>query len=270
MRKIVSVSSCREWTIHPDLHLIPGVRYDLHTEINPAFSPRVSLIYKLAKDHTLRATFAQAYRPPNTFQTHIEATSTTTLFGGAVAIPTPIRGNDNLKPEKISSYSLEYQGWLFKHRLRLRTSLFYNNLKNIINSRDVSGVVTFVNDPGVADIYGGAAGLEALMTSWLTGFANYAYEEHDQSFSGTTEREGPRFKVNAGLRMELDNGLNSEVALHYVSAVTYPINSAFSNFAQPPFNIPPPEYSYWELRAPQYPRRLSILERQGRGRDLCV
>ena len=99
-----------EWTIHPDLHLIPGVRYDLHTEINPTFSPRVSLIYKLAKDHTLRATFAQAYRPPNTFQTHIEATSTTTLFGGAVAIPTPIRGNDNLKPEKISSYSLEYQG----------------------------------------------------------------------------------------------------------------------------------------------------------------
>ena len=124
-------------------------------------------------------------------------------------------------------------------------------------------MVTFVNDPGVADIYGGEAGLEALMTSWLTGFANYAYEEHDQSFSGTTEREGPRFKVNAGLRMELDNGLNSEVALHYVSAVTYPINSAFSNFAQPPFNIPPPNtdigdyvllnirggYRFWKDRA---------------------
>jgi iron complex outermembrane receptor protein len=229
-----------EWTLHPDLHLIPGFRYDLDTFIDPTFSPRVSLIYQLGKDHTLRTTFAQAYRPPNTFQTHIEAFSTTTLFGGAVTQVTPIQGNDNLKPEKISSYSIEYQGWFFKHRLRLRTALFYNRLKNLINSRDISGVVIFENNSGRADIYGGEAGFEALMTPWLTGFANYAYQQYGKNFSGTARRAGPRFKTNAGMRMDLDNGLNSEVALHYVSAVTYPINSAFSNFAQPPFNIPPP------------------------------
>ena len=52
-----------EWTLHPDLHLIPGFRYDLDTFIDPTFSPRVSLIYQLGKDHTLRTTFAQAYQP---------------------------------------------------------------------------------------------------------------------------------------------------------------------------------------------------------------
>ncbi|MEE9232398.1 MAG: TonB-dependent receptor, partial [Nitrospirales bacterium] len=57
--------------------------------------------------------------------------------------------------------------------------------------------------------------------------------------------------------------LNSEVTVHYVSAVTYQLNSAFSSFALPPFNVPPPNnrvgnyvllnlrggYRFWKDRA---------------------
>jgi iron complex outermembrane receptor protein len=98
------------------------------------------------------------------------------------------------------------------------------------------------------DIYGGEAGIEFLATSWLTGFANYSYEEigQTQNVIGTTQQRGaPRFKSNAGLRGEWTNGLNGEVSVNYVGAATYPINPFFFTAqtlpaATIPPGLPPP------------------------------
>ena len=84
---------------------------------------------------------------------------------------------------------------------------------------------------GNADIYGGEAGFEFLATRWLTGFANFSYQDIGQTFTADARRGGPRFKWNAGLRGEWDNGLSGEILYHYVGAATYPINQAFSAFA---------------------------------------
>ena len=120
-----------------------------------------------------------------------------------------------------------------KHRARLRAALFFNH---------ISQLITFTPDPmnsgGQADIYGGEAGAEFLATKWLSGFANFSYQEIGQSFTGTSQRAGPRFKYNAGLRGDGENGLSGEIAWHYYGAVTYPITAAFSNFAA--FGVVPP------------------------------
>ncbi len=83
---------------------------------------------------------------------------------------------------------------------------------------------------GNADIYGGEAGFEFLATRWLTGFANFSYQEINQTFTADARRGGPRFKWNAGLRGEWDNGLSGEILYHYVGAATYPISQAFTVF----------------------------------------
>ena len=75
----------------------------------------------------------------------------------------------------------------------------------------------------------------------MRGFANYAYEQIGQSFTDTTRRGAPRSKINAGVRGEWDNGLNGEVAYHYVGGATYPIAGSFtavSPFFPPGVTVP--------------------------------
>ena len=219
-----------EWLLATPLTLVTGARYDLNSFINSTISPRVALVYHMAPEHTLRASLSVAYRPPTLNETNLDIRAqvtagpiNTTLF----VVPSP-----NLSPEQMESYELGYQGWYLNHRLRVRADLFFNHLSNLINRRGTTpGFVEAVNDPGQADIYGGEAGIEFLATSWLSGFANYAYEQIGQSFTDTTRRGAPRSKVNAGLRGEWDNGLNGEVAYHYVSGATYPIAGSFTAFS---------------------------------------
>jgi iron complex outermembrane receptor protein len=80
--------------------------------------------------------------------------------------------------------------------------------------------------------------VELLVTRWLSGFANFAYEEISQTFTGAAQRGAPRVKANGGLRGEWDNGINGEVALYHVGSATYPISGLYSVFA--PFGVVPP------------------------------
>jgi len=224
-----------DWRLAPPLTLVTGARYDLNTFINPTISPRVALVYHIAPEHTLRAGLSVAYRPPTLLETNLDVRArvtagpiNTTIF----VVPSP-----NLFPEQLISYELGYQGWYLKHRLRVRADLFFNHLSDLTNFRGTTpGFVGAVNDAGQADIYGGEAGIEFLATDWLSGFANYAYEQIGQSFTDTIRRGAPRSKVNAGVRGEWDNGLNGEVAYHYVGAATYPIAGSFTAFS--PFFAP--------------------------------
>lgn len=216
-----------EWMITPALNVVAGVRYDLHTEIHGAISPRLAVLYTVVPGHTLRATVSVAYRPPTLFETGENLQQVTT---GSPT--TSLLGGNGLNPEQIVSYEVGYQGWFFRHRLRVRTDLFFNHLSELIATAPVSPT-TFRNmNGGEADIYGGEAGLEALVTHWLSGFANYSYQEIGQTFTDVFRRGAPRFKINAGLRGEWESGWSSEVALHHVSAATYPIAQSFLQVAQ--------------------------------------
>ena len=241
------------WKATSTFTVTAGARLDLQTEINATISPRVALLYTPIPDHTFRTAFSIAYRPPTLFETHESLRALTTLPPPIPTSSISVIGSTTLNPEQIVSYEAGYQGWYFKHRLRARADLFFNHLSNLVGNRNTSSTTaTFVNDSGHADIYGGEAGLEFLAASWLTGFGNMSYQEIDQSLTGTVRRGAPRFKWNAGLRGEWDNGLSCEIGYHYVGSATYPIASTFTSLA--PFGVTtPPErvgsYSLLNLRA---------------------
>ena len=111
----------------------------------------------------------------------------------------------------------------FAHRVRLRADLFYNRLSDLIVPIEInaSGNGLYLNQ-GQVDIYGGEAGVEILATTWLRGFANFAYQEiADQtSIDLRGQRGAPRIKINAGLQGNWNNGLNAELAIHYVHSAT--------------------------------------------------
>ncbi|WP_447599801.1 TonB-dependent receptor plug domain-containing protein [Nitrospira sp. Nam80] len=226
-----------EWQPIKQLTAMAGVRFDMHSQINPTYSPRASLVYSPTENHSFRISGSVAYRPPTLYESFIESHSLLFLFGcppNCVGIPNIFVGSKNLKPEQIISYEAEYQGWYLRHRLRTRAALFYNQLSDMITFN----IPTPVNS-GKADIYGGEAGVEFLATKWLTGFANFSYEQIGQNLTGTTRRGAPRWKSNAGLRTELDNGLNGEAAVHYVDSAVYPIGSFFTTAQNLPLGTPP-------------------------------
>ncbi len=215
-----------EWKTTESLTATGGIRVDLHTEINPTYSPRFALIYRLLPNHTLRGTIALAFRPPTIFETHTDTRAA--AFGFVTGT---LSGSKLLKPEKMISYEIGYQGWFFRHRLRARIDLFFNHISDLINSTGGTGGAALVfTNAGEADIYGGEAGIEFWPLPWLSGFANYSFQNIDQTFSGTSRRAGPDFKVNAGLRGEWENGFTTEVVLHHVAGATYPISSTFGVF----------------------------------------
>ncbi|MEK7326439.1 MAG: TonB-dependent receptor, partial [Chloroflexota bacterium] len=230
-----------EWRATKTLTAVAGLRWDLHTEINPTYSPRVSLLYKPVDNHTFRVANSIAYRPPTVLETHADQRGITP----PAAVLFVQRGSRNLNAEKILSFEAGYQGWYFKHRLRLRTDVFYNHVSDFITGAATPDptIVTLTNT-GKADIYGGEAGIEFLATSWLTGFANYSTSQLWQSgdlvvAGGLTPRGAPSYKANAGLRAEGDNGWSGEAVVHHVSASSYPVSSAYGMFAPRGGYIPP-------------------------------
>lgn len=223
-----------EWKPSRMFQAVGGLRYDLDTFINPTISPRGSLIFNPIPDHTIRATIAIGHRPPTLFETYGDTFAIITL-PPPLPSPPPInaRGSGNLSSEKIVSYELEYQGWYLHHRLRVRAALFYNHISDLITVTVPAPV-----QGGVADIYGAETGLEFLAAKWLSGFGNFSYQEIGQTITGISQRAGPRFKYNAGLRTQWENGFSGEIAYHYVGAATYPLSQAFFDFQT--FGVIPP------------------------------
>jgi iron complex outermembrane receptor protein len=246
------------------LTAVAGLRFDMDTFVNPTYSPRGSLVYVPLPNHTFRAAVSVGYRPPTEFENNVKVMTQVNLPPPFGPIVNQTRGSSNLDPEKIVSYEIGYQGWFLKHRLRLRADLFYNHLKDLIQFNALStGAPTSPTNGGSGDIYGGEAGVEILFTPWLSGFANYSYQDFDQNFVNQSRRTGAQSKVSAGMRIDMENGLNGEALFHYVGPTTYPISPVFGSFA-PITGEPAPNprvgsytllnlrgaYRFWEERAP--------------------
>jgi outer membrane receptor for ferrienterochelin and colicin len=231
-----------EWKPTSSLTAVAGLRFDMDTFINPTYSPRVSLVYRFKRDHTIRAGFAIAYRSPTIFESRTFSRGLFLAPPLVAGTRTTLNGSDQLIPEEIISYEIGYQGWHFKHRLRTRIDLFFNHISDLIGRGLVTGsttAFTFFNGAssgssgGAADIYGFETGIEFLATPWLTGFANYSFQEIGQSYGSANrvQRGGPRFKFNGGLRSEFENGFSGEAVLHYVGSASYSIDPSFTSLS---------------------------------------
>jgi iron complex outermembrane receptor protein len=95
-----------------NLHLDGGIRYDQYGHFDPAFDPRVAVIYNPFEGSTFKAIYGTAFRAPN-FSELSDA-----------------RFQD-IKPEKIASYELVYEQELGRH-LRSSVSGFYNDMNHLI------------------------------------------------------------------------------------------------------------------------------------------
>ena len=233
-----------DWLVLPSLEASAGLRYDLDTFITPTLSPRGAIVYHVNANHAIRLSGSVAYRPPSASEVGLNMLNTVRL-PGFPPIPSSILGSTGVKPEQIASYELGYQGWWWEHRLRTRVTGFFNHISDLIAFRTVSNIPMNTVRPlngGVADVYGGEVGMEFLMTSWLSGFANYAYQEIGQTSNGFSRRGFPHHKVNAGLRINW-SPFTGEVLYHRTGGASYPSGDVFTNLTLffPPGTVLPQE-----------------------------
>jgi iron complex outermembrane receptor protein len=236
-----------EWAVFPAVNVIGGLRYDLHSQINPTYSPRLAVVYTPVPGHTVRAQASVGYRPPTLFESHQDARITPLVPNPFFPVSNPVLGSRNLQPEEILSYELGYQGWYFRHRVRVRADLFFNRTWDLIGQESTPTMVRTVNS-GKTGVYGAEVGVEFQATSWLTGFANYSFQEIEKNTIGLARRGAPQSKVNAGLRGEWENGLSGDMVLHHVGPAQYPIAQSFDIFGVSPGNRAD-SYTLLNLRA---------------------
>ena len=222
-----------DWQLLPSLELSAGLRYDLNTFDDPTVSPRGALVYHVNPNHAFRLTSSVAYRHPTITNVARQGNLVFTLPGLPLTTTTML-GSGNVKPERIISHEVGYQGWWWDHRLRTRLTGFFNQISDLIafrnpTSNPLSPTIPVNGDS--ADIYGGEAGIEVLITSWLSGFANYAYQEVSHTSNVlSSERGFPHHKVNAGLRVNW-NPFLGEILYHHVGTASYPLSEIFTNLA---------------------------------------
>ncbi len=239
-----------QWNPIDPVQILSLVRYDLDTFINPTVSPMMAITYHLIPNHTMRFGVSIGYRPPAIAFSRLNSRTRLTIPGSGTLTTTNL-GSPNLQPEKIISYELEYQGWMFSHRLRTRSALFFNQISDLIDFVSSGVAITdpvIASNGGNAEIYGGEVGIEFLLTRGLSGFGNVSYLDIEQTITSSLRRTAAHTKVNAGLRGQWSNGWSAEVLVHYVEPTTHTLSTAFAAFGVITPSPRVPSYTLVNLR----------------------
>jgi len=187
-----------EYRFSDRLFLVLGGRAEYYSLENWLGLGRGSIIYKPAEDQNIRFTIANGYYIPSLFQQTNDGT----------AYPFAL-GNRDLKEEKILSYELAYYASITR-TIKLSAAIFYNEYRDLIDNTQSGPAENVAN----AYQHGGEVGLRFLITDWLTGFANYAYQHIHRTDFGDLPVD-PRNKVNCGL-LALWDRWSANVLFNYV------------------------------------------------------
>jgi iron complex outermembrane receptor protein len=118
---------------------VVGGRIDKFSSIdNAVFSPRTTVMFKPAADHTFRVSFNRAFRAPSFINNHIDTTILNQVDLSRVAplpqlspftFPISAIGNTDLKQETMTAYEVGYTGVVQK-RATVTATVYWNNTKN--------------------------------------------------------------------------------------------------------------------------------------------
>ena len=214
-------------------HSYLGVRVDHHPLTEFSISPRGSLLVTPVAGHVFRFSAGRSFRNPTFVENYMELTLPISTA------PLTITQNENIDPEKLTSFEVGYQTSLLQGHLRFSLSLFYNQLSDLIQPaypRDpmlyMSGIeITYGNldeDAGgnPLDAAKEVKGLEAEIryrpAYWITAFANYSFADAWDNIYDEEDRRTPRHKANAGVTAKLDMGISTTVTAHYVGEAYWP------------------------------------------------
>ena len=180
-----------DFAVATNLHVNGGVRYDRYGHFDPAFSPRVGLIYNPLEGTTLKALYGTAFRAPSFLELIL---------------------SDDLEPEEISAYELVYEQEIGRY-LRSTVSGFYNRMEDLILF--TSGSFQNVD----AESRGIEAALEGAWTWGMRTRLSYTIQEVENRSGSLDLPDSPQQLVKLHLSVPvIRDKLFAGIELHYMSA----------------------------------------------------
>jgi outer membrane receptor for ferrienterochelin and colicins len=161
-----------DFMVLTNLHFNGGVRYDQYGSFDPAFNPRLALIYNPIESATLKAIYGTAFRAPNFLE----------LSDGL---------SPDIQPEEITSYELVYEQQWGKH-VRSSLSGFYNHMTDLI----------VFEDGGFTNFNANAKGVElAVECGWASvrARASYTLQNTDNRTTGENLSDSPDQLIKANV-----------------------------------------------------------------------
>jgi len=200
-----------------------GGRVDKFSSIEDAvFSPRTTLLFKPAANHSVRLSFNRAFRAPSFINNNLQTAVFQEVDLSAISpllrrfpLPVAANGNPDLKQETLTAYEIGYTGTLNK-RATVSASVYWNVTKDGIFFTQVDSysparppatwpaiiptfVIGLIPPPGLPSAFsyrnlgkvkdkGIELGIEASATRDVNVFANYSYQA-DPVIEGFDPRE---------------------------------------------------------------------------------
>jgi outer membrane receptor protein involved in Fe transport len=177
------------------LRMTASGRYDKNQNFDGRFTPRVTMLFKPAKDHNIRLSYQTAYRFPTTQQQWIDLNVGYRLMGEnrrlwekynliENAPYNPANLNERItytktKPESVTSFELGYKA-LIKSKLLIDAYGYAGNYQNFISRRDAVQFTPaapqnpqyyslVVNAPGKVKTYGWGFSADYLVRGYKVG-----------------------------------------------------------------------------------------------------
>ena len=203
-------------------HLFIGLRFDENSQYGFNFTPRLSLLHTLSKAETLRLSYGTSFRSPTLLETYQDFILP---MNGNLALR--LRGNRDLKPERVSSFELGYRRAIPGGFIG--ANAFYNKYTDLIDFRVTQTApsppfplglpteLTYFNQGG-ARIAGVELESQFRLGGRAHGLFNYAYQNAEDD-AGNPLSLTPNHKVNLGVAMQFSPRWDAYLGAHYVDAV---------------------------------------------------
>ena len=149
-----------EWRPTEQFTLITGLRFDNNSQFASAYSPKLSMLYKLNQQHQFKLSVGQGFKAPDFRQLFLDFTNAAagsySVFGAAQAQQVIAKlqtlgqiGNlfpsfyqlKALKPEYSTGVHFTWD-WKINSRSNLSLQLFRNDIKNLIESQQVGTYIS--------------------------------------------------------------------------------------------------------------------------------
>lgn len=175
-----------------------GIRYDINSESENAFSPKLGLLYKLNDRISFRSSVGRAFRTPNLNELY---TPTWMMVPGI-----PFVSNSDLDPEIVWSYDIGTSIRL-TDTIDFNLTGFHSQGKDLISNPITNGIMHYENLDEV-DTDGVEVGLDGKILPWLSAYVNYTYTHSVDEDNGRLDNM-PLHQANGGIQSVYNIGSNN-------------------------------------------------------------
>jgi len=197
-----------EYGIVTNLVFNAGGRYDQYGGQEPAFNPRLALIYNPFPATVLKAIYGTAFRAPNFYE-----------------LTAPDPSLSRIDPEKITTYELAVEQAIGSY-LRASSSIYYNQIDDLIGLGG-NGFRNLTN----AESRGIELGLQGQSTNGFMGRISYAVQETESRETHRKLSNSPEHLVKFNLSAPLfKEKLFLGLEVQYASARLTPQGNSAAGF----------------------------------------